>query len=95
MSRNPRLVFPAFDGSQHARLGHGNDCVIVMIENAMYRPAGSAIVLTPVEARALGRSLIRQAGAAERIHLEEEKRLVEEYAKFLASPASRRLELRP
>ena len=71
MSRAPRLVFPAFDGSEHARLAHGDNCVLVLIEDAAYRPGHTSIVVTPVEARAFGRALIRQANAAERIHREQ------------------------
>lgn len=60
-----RLTFPSFDAKHHARVAHGKDCVLLLIEDPDYTVRGS-IVLTAAEAHALGTRLRQQAAASRR-----------------------------
>jgi len=62
-----KLEYPSFDGQKQARVAHGSDCVVVMIESPAY-VLEAAVVMTAKEAAALGRRLIQQA----RVSLEPE-----------------------
>lgn len=65
-----RLTFPVhpLTGSGHVRVMHGNDCVLVSLEEADYRASPySMAALEPREARALARALLRQARYAEEV----------------------------
>lgn len=62
-----RLTFESFDGATQARVMQGDKCVLVSIEDRDYRPSAlPSIVLTPAEARSLGRRIIRAAGLSEK-----------------------------
>ncbi len=61
-----RLSFPSFDGKLQARIAHGDHCVLLLVETPDYA-AREGLVLTSQEAAALGRRLIQQARASERV----------------------------
>jgi hypothetical protein len=63
-----KLAFPSYDGKAQARVAHGDDCVMLLIEEQLFTSGG--IVLRPKEAAALGRRLIQQAKVAKEAHEE-------------------------
>jgi hypothetical protein len=58
-----KLTFPSYDGEKKALVGHGRECVSLMI---VAPDTGAGIVLTPDEAHALGVRLQQQAKASRR-----------------------------
>lgn len=67
-----RLEFPSYNHDRHARVGHGDDCVLLMLEDADYHQMPGFIVLRPDEAHALGVRLQQQARSARAAHRERE-----------------------
>jgi len=68
MPKRPQLQFASFDGEMHARLGFGNDCVLLTLEKPDYTPAHMhRIVLTGDEAIAMGRELLRQGRESKKV----------------------------
>lgn len=55
-----RLQFPSFDGKKQIRIGHGDDCVLILVEQPDHAVL-EGVVLTADEAEALGKSLVIQA----------------------------------
>ena len=55
-----RITFNSFDGKLQARVGSGDHCAMVLIEDRDYR-AIAGIVLTDDEAEAMGNALLQMA----------------------------------
>lgn len=62
------LKFPTFDHARHVRVGHGDACVVLMIEDPSWRLMDGFAVLTPDVAHALGVRLQQQADASRDVH---------------------------
>ena len=61
-----KLRFPSYDDLTYVRVGHGQECVLIMIEDPDYGLRASA-VLNSDEAKALGKRLIQQAKASQKV----------------------------
>lgn len=60
-----QLEFPQFDGTRHARLGYGDRCVLVLIEDSAYRVLPGHLVLDPATAKAMGKLLVEFAARSQ------------------------------
>jgi hypothetical protein len=60
-----RQHYDEIGAARHARIGVGDDCVLLIIEDKAFHDEKGALILDPKTARALGRALSRAATQSE------------------------------